>query len=225
MSTHHLAVTRHLCLLLSLILLPACASEQDASLVRINRMLADLCPHWSLGVTAPRFMEAWVEDIQVIDARGNIVPMSVGMAGSTGQVDGWGSGTWSGNSATVNAAGLPQEITIRWQSLAEPQTYTWHFAVPEGARRSLGEKVPVTWQGKPGLSCRSNITIGVAPGGRAIVWTNGYGFQPLAILRGQAEVEPLGPGQGWGKGYAYPLSDEAKKYVEEHGIPYGSWDQ
>jgi hypothetical protein len=65
----------------------------------------------------------------------------------------------------------------------------------------------------------------VAPGGRTIVWISGIALTPaIEVMRGKAEVEPLGPWQGRGKEYAYPLSDKAKQYVEEHGIPYGSWD-
>jgi len=117
------------------------------------------------------------------------------------------------------------EIYVRWQSLVEPQTYRWTFMVSERLRRALVEQEPVVWQGKKEMSCRANIAIGVAPGGRVVVWNAGFGFQPVEVMRGQAEVEPLGPDQGKYGGRYVRISDDAKQYVEERGIPYGSWDQ
>ena len=209
-------------LLLLPALLPACASGQRPSDAYVKNQL---CEHWSLGVIAPSYMEAWVEDLEVRDDRGWLqIPM--GVVGEFSQTAGWPPPTrvGGGGGSTPSSAGLPMEVSIRWQSLAEPQTYTWHFTVPESMRQAMTKKEPVVWLGHADTSCRNLITMGVAPGGHTIVWINGFGFQATEILRGKAEVEPLGPGQGWGKGYAYPLSDEAKQYVEEHGIPYGSWD-
>jgi hypothetical protein len=218
-----------LCSLLLLVaLLPACASEQGRSEARIDRLMASqACPHWSLDVEAPIYMEAWVEDLVVKDDRGYWSQIPQGMASSLGQTAGWpppyrvlGSG-----SARLDSTGLPMEVSLRWQSLAEPQTYTWHFIVPESLRQAMAKKEPTVWLGKPSQGCRSDITVGVAPGGRTIVWISGIALTPaIEVMRGKAEVEPLGPYQGFSKGKYRPMHEPARKYVEEHGIPYGSWD-
>jgi len=209
--------------LLLLALLPACASGQRPS----DGPWFLPCPHWSLDVAAPRYMEAWVEDLEVKDDRGYWLQIPMGVVGEFAQTTGWPPPNRVGGSggSTPSSAGLPMEVSLRWQSLAEPQTYTWHFIVPESLRQAMAKKEPTVWLGKPSQGCRSDITVGVAPGGRTIVWISGIALTPaIEVMRGKAEVEPLGPWQGRGKEYAYPLSDKAKQYVEEHGIPYGSWD-
>ena len=80
-----------------------------------------------------------------------------------------------------------------------------------------------TWYGPPQMTCRSEITVGVAPGGHTIVWVVGNGLAPIEIMRVQAEVESLGPYQGKSKGKYRPMHDPARQYIDEHGIPYGSW--
>ncbi|HTV86375.1 MAG TPA: DUF2931 family protein [Dyella sp.] len=210
-------------MLLVALSLSACASEQERSDARTRPMVEKLCDHWSMGVLAPGYMEAWVEDLEVRDDRGRWVQMPQGMAGDMGQTVGWDpKGGVAGQ--TLYSAGAPMEVYVRWQSLAEAQTYRWHFTISESLRQALVKQEPVVFLGKAGNSCRSNITIGVAPGGRTIVWNSGFGFETAVVMYGQGEVEPLGPWQGKGKEYAYPLSDKAKQYVQEHGIPYGSWD-
>ena len=216
---------RHLGGLLLLVCLTACASEPslpaDAS---APRTLPPSCPHWSLRVYTPEHMEAWVETILVMDDHGELVRIPQGMAGELRQTAGWGDLRVGGGGASIDHAGAPLKVYVRWQSLAEPQTYHWEFTVSDDMRRALSRmEMGKTWYGPPQMTCHSEITVVVAPGGRAIVWIVGNGLAPIEIMRGQAEVEPLGPGQGWGKGYAYPLSDEARKYIDEHGIPYGSW--
>ena len=46
---------------------------------------------------------------------------------------------------------------------------------------------------------------------------------PIEVFRAQAAVEPKGPYQGQSNGEYYFLSEQAKTYIEQHGIPYGSW--
>jgi Protein of unknown function (DUF2931) len=215
---------QRLCSLMLLVaLLPACASEQHPSDPYIK---GQLCNHWSLGVAAPGYMEAWVEDLEVKDDRDRWVQIPMGVVGEFAQTVGWPppNRVGGGGGSTPDSAGAPMEVSIRWQSLAEPQTYTWQFIVPENMRQAMAKKEPVVWAGHADTSCRNLLTLGVAPGGRTIVWINGFGFQPTEILRGQAEVEPLGPDQGQHEGRYVRFSDKAKQYVQEHGIPYGSWD-
>ncbi|ULU25329.1 hypothetical protein DYST_02255 [Dyella terrae] len=56
-----------------------------------------------------------------------------------------------------------------------------------------------------------------------MVWINGIGMPAVEVMRGQAEVEPLGPYEGKSGGKYRPMHEPARQYVQEHGIPYGSW--
>lgn len=208
---------RHACCLILLMGLSACGNSA-------SRFEDDECPHWAVRVFAPRYMEAWVEALYVKDDRGNWIQIPQGMAGNLGQTDGWGD-AGPGGGVRLHGTGAPMEVFVRWQSLAEPQTYRWQFTVPESVRQAMRKKEQVQfwWKQTPELSCRSDISVGVAPGGHTVAWSTGMGFKAKEIVRGKAEVEPLGPWQGKGKEYAYPLSDKAKTYVQEHGIPYDSW--
>jgi hypothetical protein len=182
------------------------------------------CPHWTLYVVAPAYMEAAVEALKVQDNRNHWFNIPQDRAAGLEQTVGWDKGDWYSGGLSADSAGAPMEIYLRWESLVEPQTYSWTFTVPESIRQKMAQKEWATWQGKTEQFCRHNMVIGVAPGGRTIVWLDGSVLSRVEVARGKAEVEPLGSGQGWGKGYAYPLSDEAKKYIKEHGVPYGSWN-
>ncbi|ULU26642.1 DUF2931 family protein [Dyella terrae] len=209
--------------LVLLVCMSACAGEHTYTDAEIKRLIPPFCGHWAIEAVAPRYMEAWIETLEVKDEQGRWIKIPQGVVGELGQTSGWSNLQGGGGGPHFDWAGAPMEVRVRWQSLAEPQTYMWHFTVPETMRQALVKKELVTWRGQTQMSCRSDITLGVAPGGHTIVWLVGIGFEPMEIQRGQAEVEPLGPWQGKGKEYAYPLSEEARKYVDAHGIPYGSW--
>jgi hypothetical protein len=120
---------------------------------------------------------------------------------------------------------LPKRIFIRWQSLAEPQTYRATLRIPASARNLMiqQEQVDCTIGGQQS-AYRYAVVIGLAPGGIVKVWISGPCFKGTEVLTVQAEIEPKGPDQGQSDGqYAVPLEPAAKAYVEQHGIPYGSW--
>ncbi|MDH4553598.1 DUF2931 family protein, partial [Pseudomonas sp. BN417] len=71
---------------------------------------------------------------------------------------------------------------------------------------------------------RASLYMGLAPGGIIQVWVRDRCSKLVKVARAQAEVEPLGPDQGRNEGrYAYKPSEKAKRYIEQFGIPYGSW--
>ncbi|ULU25330.1 DUF2931 family protein [Dyella terrae] len=165
MNKRHKAASCLWLVLLSALLLPACASEEYSD-ARIRREARQNCHHWSLGVYTPSYMEAWVEALQVTDDRGRTVEIPQGMATEFGQTEGW-SGRGGTGGASIDSAGAPMEVFVRWQSLAEPQTYRWQFTVPNSMRQALVKQEAITWQGHTETSCRHMISIGVAPRGGA----------------------------------------------------------
>ncbi|MCY1308341.1 hypothetical protein D9M70_583410 [compost metagenome] len=127
---------------------------------------------------------------------------------------GWGAGRY------VDGADLPKRIYVRWQSLAEPQTYRVVLEIPEQARQLMVEKLTPPC---PYSSYREALMIGLAPGGMVRGWVKSTCGESIEILRAEAEVEPKGPYNGTSEGQHRPLSEVSRAYIEKHGIPYGSW--
>lgn len=184
--------------------------------------------YWRLGFLAPDYMEVWVETADVEDIHGQrflhvgsgIVavrtpPEGEGKAAGWGERFGWGAGRY------VDGADLPKRIYVRWQSLADPQTYRVILDIPERARQLMSERLDPPC---PASEYREALALGLAPGGVVRGWVMSTCGKPIEILRAQAETEPKGPSQGkTGGQYALPLEPESKAYIEKHGIPYGSW--
>jgi hypothetical protein len=179
---------------------------------------------WYVGLAAPQHMEVWVETVDVIDQRGLVFfRVHGGGASYTGQPEGWGNG--AGKSKPINNVDLPERIFLRWQSLVEPQAYKISIQIPQWVRDQMikPEQAFCLWAGKWEEDYRDAITLGMAPGGIVKVWVGGSCLGYKEVGRYQAEVEPLGPYRGASKGKYIPLELENKAYVEQHGIPYGSW--
>ena len=204
-------------LILALLFLGGCAERGPGSLPY---------KYWRLGFLAPDHMEVWVETADVEDIRGyrffhvgsGTVSVHLPTDG-TGNARGWPK-TW-GKGRYVNGADLPRRIYVRWQSLAEPQTYRVILEIPERARQLMSERLDPPC---PASEYREALALGLAPGGVVRGWVMSTCGGPIEVLRAQAEIEPKGPSQGkTGGQYALPLEPESRAYIEKHGIPYGSW--
>ena len=179
---------------------------------------------WYVGLAAPKHMEVWVETVDVIDQRG--IPffhVFGGVASYTGRVEGWHKG--GGKMMPVNNVDLPERLFLRWQSLAEPQAYKVRIPIPQWVRDEMLK--PQTVFCKPDQEVltlyRNRITLGMAPGGIVKVWV-GFGcLGYVEVGRFQAEIESRGPYLGKTHGKYVRLEPENKAYIEQHGIPYGSW--
>jgi hypothetical protein len=184
--------------------------------------------YWRLGFLAPDYMEVWVETADVEDIRGRkffhvgsgIVAVRTpsnnrGNAAGWGERFGWGAGRY------VSGADLPKRIYVRWQSLAEPQTYRIILDIPERARQLMSERLDPPCETS---AYRHALAIGLAPGGVVKGWVTSSCGKPIEVFQAQAEIEPKGPSQDKTNGqYALPLEPESQTYIEQHGIPYGSW--
>lgn len=182
--------------------------------------------YWRLGFLAPDYMEVWVETADVEDIRGqkffkmgggtvSVHLPNDGSGNATGWRETWGKGRY------VNGADLPKRIYVRWQSLAEPQTYRVIVDIPERARQLMSERLDPPCETS---AYRHALAIGLAPGGVVKGWVTSSCGKPIEVFQAQAEVEPRGPSQGKTNGqYALPLEPESKTYIEQHRIPYGSW--
>ncbi|NNA58034.1 DUF2931 family protein [Pseudomonas koreensis] len=188
---------------------------------------------WFLGFGAPSYMEVWIETADVVDVRERVFRRAgAGIAsvqtpvGLKGKPAGWPENPGRGKGRYVTGADLPRLIYVRWQSLAESQTYEAYIVIPESAREIMrkSEKAFCRFGGEWITESRDNMGIGLAPGGIVKVWLGGTCLKAVEIARVEGTVNKQGPDQGKSQGrYALPLSPESKAYIEKFGIPYGSW--
>ncbi|MFJ2714651.1 DUF2931 family protein [Pseudomonas sp. NPDC087346] len=212
-----------MCLLLGLLLVGCIQDDSQA---------AEKLP-WFLGFSAPAYMEVWIETADVVDIRERVFKRAgSGIASvprpphNLGIAKGWVSNNGAGKGKYVTGADLPRLIYVRWQSLAEPQTYEAYIVIPESAREIMRkpEKAFCNFGAKWITESRDNMGIGLAPGGIVKVWLGGACLEAIEVVRVLGTVNKLGPYQGKNEGrYALPLEPESKAYIEKFGIPYGSW--
>ncbi|BCD88415.1 hypothetical protein PSm6_48220 [Pseudomonas solani] len=182
--------------------------------------------YWYVGLAAPRFMEVWVESVDVIDRRGlAYFRIRAGVPAYTNNPLGWHKG--GGGMKQVSNVDLPETLFVRWQSLVEPQTYKLRIDIPQWVRDEMVKPQRIYCQGSKSWETdyRKIVSIGMAPGGIAKAWVGGPCLANIEIGRYQAKVEPLGPSQGETNGqYAWPaLEPESAAYIKQHSIPYESW--
>jgi hypothetical protein len=187
-------------------------------------------PWWSLTFTEPRYMKVWVEDSAVEDINGKLFLRTGGGTAAGGEPeDGTESARgWHRVSASlkgVSGAGLPKRIYVRWQSIAEQKTYRGWIDIPEEARQIMRASTEWRCAETPEQTARfiAAVSIGLAPGGVMQVWVRDSCSRPIVVARAQAEIEPLGPHLGKSGGKYYPQSENSKRYIEQYGIPFGSW--
>ena len=189
---------------------------------------------WFLAFSAPAYMEVWIETADVVDIREQLFRGAGGSGiasvprpkNNQGIARGWVSSNGAGKGRYVTGADLPRLIYVRWQSLAEPQTYEAYIVIPESAREIMRkqEKAFCSFGAEWITESRDNMGIGLAPGGIAKVWLGGACLKAVEILRVEGTINPKGPYQGKNEGrYALPLSLESQAYIDKFGIPYGSW--
>lgn len=77
---------------------------------------------------------------------------------------------------------------------------------------------------KPTTDYRKALTIGLAPGGITKAWIMDPCLPPVEVARVESELVKLGPSLGQNDDrYALALKPESKAYIEQYGIPFGSW--
>ena len=188
---------------------------------------------WYVGLGAPDYMEAWVEQVDLTDVNDLMYEDVFGGVASTstppdnrGDARGWPERPGPGSQFPMSGIDLPEKITVRWQSLAEPEAYRASINVPQWVRDEMRteRRVFCLFDNDFILEYRSIIAVGVAPGGVAKFWLMGSCLDPMEIGRVQGEINPVGPYNGESNGEFYrPPSPNAQHYIDTHGIPFGSW--
>ncbi|MDH4654796.1 DUF2931 family protein [Pseudomonas sp. BN606] len=187
---------------------------------------------WRLGFGTPNYMEVWIETADAVDVRDRVFRSAMSGIASTqspknlrSDPRGWPEQPGAGAGKQVLGADLPRLLYVRWQSLAEPQTYEAYIVIPEATREAMvkSELGYCAARGQWREDYRKMLTVGLAPGGIAKVWLLGPCLSAIDVTRVQGTVVKVGPYDGTSGGQHRPLSDTSKSYIEKHGIPYGSW--
>src|SRR5690606_24201797 len=96
---------------------------------------------WFLGFFAPSYMEVWIETADVVDIDEHLYRRAMsGIAAiqtppeNRGDPKGWPERPGMGKGKHVIGARLPRLIYVRWQSLAEPQTYDAYIEISPEVR-------------------------------------------------------------------------------------------
>ncbi|HEY0290246.1 MAG TPA: DUF2931 family protein [Pseudomonas sp.] len=188
---------------------------------------------WRLGFFAPNYMEVWIETADVVDINDRWFKRAMsGVAAIRtppnlkGNPRGWPKRPGAGKGKQVPGADLPRFIYVRWQSLAEPQTYQAYIEIPETIREVMlkGERAFCKADGKWITGYREAITVGLAPGGVAKTWVHGGCLDAIEVSRVQGKVVKKGPFDGNSAGKYYrPPNPASQAYIDKFGIPYDSW--
>lgn len=188
---------------------------------------------WYIGLGTPDYMEAWVDGVDLTDVNDLMYERVFGGVASTstppnnrGDARGWQKRPGPGSQFPMLGIDLPENITVRWQSLSEPEAYRASIKVPQWVRDEMKteRRVFCLFDNDYILEYRTIIAIGVAPGGVAKFWLMGSCLEPLEIGRVEGEINPVGPYNGTSNGEFYrPPSPNAQHYIDTHGIPFGSW--
>ncbi|BBP83043.1 hypothetical protein PHLH8_26850 [Pseudomonas sp. Pc102] len=120
--------------------------------------------YWYVGLAAPRFMEVWVESVDVIDRRGlAYFHIHGGVVSYTGNPVGWHNG--GGAMKQASNVDLPETLFVRWQSLVEPQTYKLRIDIPQWVRDEMLQPQRTYCQGSKSWETdyRKIVSIGMAP--------------------------------------------------------------
>ena len=158
---------------------------------------------WYVGLLAPDYMEVWVESVDVIDRRGLVfervhagVVSILTPPNNSGDPRGWPQQVGAGSGKNLPGIDLPEIVFVRWQSLVEPQTYNVRINIPVWVREEMlkPRRGYCHFQGKwRDNEYRTDITIGLAPGGIAKVWVAGPCLGPVR----KVQTGRIGAVTGW----------------------------
>ncbi|UVL54172.1 DUF2931 family protein [Pseudomonas sp. B21-035] len=207
-------------LLLTALLLAGCAGQDSIRLP---------AGPWYLGFVAPTHMAVWIETADVLDIKDRgfrrVMGGNARMDFTFKPEDGWSTRTGVGSGKYVSGSDLPKLIYVRWQSLAEAQTYEVVIEIPEATRHSMlkPERAYCRLNDRVIDNYRTYVTIGLAPGGVAQTWLRGVCLGRIKVTRTVGRIVPLGPDLGRSSVGYLPLEPESQAYIDAHGIPYGAW--
>ncbi|SDX25856.1 DUF2931 family protein [Marinobacter mobilis] len=171
---------------------------------------------WYVGIAAPTHYEVWVTNLHLEKSGERSWRIPVGTKGCC----------WKGPWGPFGTGGamdpFPNLIAIRWFSFAEQKYYFTLIRVPPDLQDRM--RVPartVTQRGEVRYLPRSDLILGLAPGGEVVVWMMSQKSNAVEVMRVPAvEVED---DVNAFRVRTQDYLEEHGAYLEEHGIPLEGW--
>ena len=170
---------------------------------------------WSITVAAPKHYKVWVDKFFV-----ESLSEDIGWRAPIGSV---GCCWKSPNGGTAEWQTIPEVFIIEWFSFAEQQSYRAVFKIedPEGLFEKMQQPAPLMLRGNKVTMPRYNLVLGLAPGGKVVVWI--MSWEETAIEVGRYQALPFESTENdyteWTNEYLEAEGD----YLKEHGLQLDKW--
>jgi hypothetical protein len=117
---------------------------------------------------------------------------------------------------------FPNLIAIHWFSFAEQKYYSILIDVPPDLQDQMRVPAPTrTQNGEIRHLPRSDLILGLAPGGEVVVWMMSQRTNAVEVMRVQAIEVEGNPDDFSGSTEGY--LERSGAYLEEHGVPLEGW--
>ena len=197
-------ITGLLSVLLALMLV-GCASD------RINPYDTE----WNIRVGAPKHYDVWVTDFEFIAVEQRRWRHPAGIIGCCWKGDGGPRGKGGG------VTPFPDYVLLRWFSFAEQKFYGAEIRLPDDLKERMKEEAPYRAGDGIRYGPRRTLVIGLAPGGKMVVWILNQIGNEVEVLRQQAIPMTGDPSQYQARTESY--LERSGDYIEEHGVPTEGW--
>lgn len=197
-------VIKYACYLLCILILAGCTTKEDKDIP------------WYVGVAAPQHYQMWVINMHLEKSGERSWRVPVGDV----------SCCWKGDNGPFGTGGamdpFPNLIGLHWFSFAEQKFYSTLIKIPPELQERM--RVPaktVTQKGNVRLLPRSDLILGLAPGGEVVVWMMSQRSNAVEVMRVPAVEVEGDSGQFQVRSADY--MEENGAYLEKHGVPLEGW--
>src|SRR5690606_3923674 len=117
---------------------------------------------------------------------------------------------------------FPNLIALHWFSFAEQKYYSTLIRVPPDLPERMCEPVEHWYpNGTSDFKARRTLVLGLAPGGKVVVWMMSQRMNAVEVMRVPA-VEVPGDPEDFAE-LTESYLEEHGEYLREHGVPLDGW--
>src|SRR5690606_3128027 len=173
--------------------------------------------HWNLRLAAPTHYDVWLINAHL--EKSGVRSWRAPLGGYTGCC-------WAGPHGPVGSGGemdpFPNLIALHWFSFAEQKYYSTLIRVPSDLPERMREPVEHWYpDGTSDFKARRTLVLGLAPGGKVVVWLMSQRMNAVEVIRVPAVEVPGDPEDFAALTESY-LEDHGD-YLKEHGVPLEGW--
>lgn len=207
--------------LLPLLLLTACHGAGQSEVAVKN----DVPTEWNFNFFTPQALPAVVTFVAILDADGtdyrfNTLDSTKALYDVVGE---WNDRARALNGHWNHVKQPPIHILFCWDSVIDKRVYETHLTLPEATVEKM--RNPSVYKDN---GYYDGIQIGLAPGGKVVVWLRGIGSQPNyrvtpAVLK-TVSGDKLALCKGitrFSNGYEY--GENTESFIKGKTYPYGNW--